>query len=291
MIGNKAAAGLVLGGAVWFLLCLDRVNARSAEVVGTSRHTGIVHALGGASTGAKEERARLEEARLSHVRHVLDKRLGSVISGSRSRQFERWASKGGDLKVISMHGVDGAELDFVKGDDTISVASSDGLYPDDAINLELVPVEGMPSLYPGKPVHGIEDSGVSVFDLFFRSIRLGFNFAPVASTAWLAMLSTTFREKVWFKWVATCLSISGPAFIKWGKFLCLLRRTSSCQMCHNVQNGLSSCTLGTDVPNTFMFYQVNGHPQDQICSRTRYANLSLSYTTMHQAILGNIPRK
>jgi hypothetical protein len=135
-----------------------------------------------------------------------------------------------------MHGVDGAELDFVK---TVSVTSSDGLYPDDSINLELVPVEGLPSLYPGKPVHTIDDGGVSVFDLFFRSIRLGFNFAPVASTAWLAMLSATFREKVWYKWVATCLSISGPAFIKWGEFL-RVRLYVGYPVIH--------------VPNVFIFY-------------------------------------
>eukprot|EP00545_Synedropsis_sp_CCMP1620_P011257 CAMPEP_0119022386 /NCGR_PEP_ID=MMETSP1176-20130426/27890_1 /TAXON_ID=265551 /ORGANISM="Synedropsis recta cf, Strain CCMP1620" /LENGTH=668 /DNA_ID=CAMNT_0006977229 /DNA_START=188 /DNA_END=2194 /DNA_ORIENTATION=+ len=206
--------------------------ASSSDFVGRPT-TSLVRIIGGASLNSNsnsvENQAQAEEARVSHVRDILSKRLGSVLSGRRARQFEKWASKRGDLKVISMHGVDEAELDFNTSDD--AVVSSDGIFPDDSINLALVPLQHMPSLYPGKAAHTMGEATISGVNLFFRSIRLGFNFVPVASTAWLAFLSTTFREKIWFKWVATCLSLSGPAFIKWGQWASTRSDMFSEQLC------------------------------------------------------------
>ena len=167
-----------------------------------------------------EEKRALEEAKLSHIRQILTARLHSVLSGTRARDFEKWVSRQGDLKVVSMHGVDEVELHANFDDHLEVVPSSNGLFPDDAINLALVPIPELPSQYQGRPFH-LEEGGISVIDLVLRSIRLGFNFAPVASTAWLALVSSNFREKVWFSWVASCLAASGPAFIKWGESVVL----------------------------------------------------------------------
>lgn len=251
MIGKNAKV-ISIGNAVWLLLCLANLVESSSDfdLFGTCNRVGspisdgntdsqtsvsrkasacgstsaTVCVIGGATTASaltsnyNQDQGPVIEARVSHVRHILSKRLGSVLSGGRAKQFEKWASKQGDLKVISMHGVDESELDFDKINETdAAIVSSDGIFPDNAINLALVPVQDMPSLYTGTPAHTMDEGAVSHLNLFFRSIRLGFNFAPVASTAWLAFLSTTFREKLWYNWVASCLSLSGPAFIKWGE--------------------------------------------------------------------------
>ncbi|KAI2500225.1 kinase [Fragilaria crotonensis] len=194
-------------------MCVVRCRALPPEVVGTSISCNSVVAE---YDGNKEKRG-LEEAKVSHVRHILIARLHSVLSGARARDFGKWASKQGDLKVVSMHGVDEEELDSNFGDHLEVVPSSNGLFPDDAINLALVPIPELPSQYQGMPFH-LEEGGISVINLIFRSIRLGFNFAPVASTAMIALVSPYFREKVWFSWVASCLAASGPAFIKWGQW-------------------------------------------------------------------------
>lgn len=169
---------------------------------------------------------QLQNARVHHVRQILVKRLDAVCSGERSRQFEKWVKKKGDLQIISMHGVDVAELDFTNKTAVEVSLEVEQLFPEDERDLSLVPVADFPNQYPGKPLHLLEERPASVLDLVFRSIRLGFNFAPVTSTAWLAFISSTFREKVWFQWVASCLAASGPAFIKWGEF-----DTSFCDHC------------------------------------------------------------
>jgi hypothetical protein len=204
-------------GAVCWLLCVVHCHALPPAVIGTiSGCNGVV-----AECDGNEEKRGLEEAKVAHVRQILIARLHSVLSGGRARDFGKWASKQGDVKVVSMHGVDEEELDQYFGDHLEVVPSSNGLFPDDAINLALVPIPELPSLYQGMPVH-LEEGGISVINLICRSIRLGFNFAPVVSTSMIALVSPYFREKVWFSWVASCLAASGPAFIKWGESIVLL---------------------------------------------------------------------
>ena len=210
---------LAMISALVLLFCLTHGFAASADAICV---TPDIVGVTGETEGdeEQEQQRRLEVAKVSHIRHILSERLRWVSSGRRARDFEKWASKQGDLKVISMHGVDEADLDFFLGNASGAVNSSNGLFADDAINLALVPVRELPSQYQGKPFH-LEDGQISVVNLFFRSIRLGFNFAPVASTAWLALVSSTFREKIWFSWIASCLAASGPAFIKWGTYYAL----------------------------------------------------------------------
>ena len=73
-------------------------------------------------------------------------------------------------------------------------------------------------MYPGERIHLIDDRTPSLPRLLTRFVILSVKFAPLTTTMWLAMLSSKFREKVWYKWVSTCLSSSGPAFIKWGQW-------------------------------------------------------------------------
>lgn len=262
----------------WLLVCLGRqgVAASASDNFGSGK---LLAAIGGHSNPEGHEHAHehaLHEARISHVRTTLNNRLHAVLAGSRTRQFEKWASKQGDLQVISMHGVDESKLDFDKDGDNGDgrVASSDGLFPDDAINLSIIGGVGVPELNQGNHVELPGEHGVSMLDLFLRSIRLSFHFTPVVSTSWLAFLSSTFRTKVWFKWVATCLASSGPAFIKWGEHIyvnCHRRFFSfSCANVHRQDNG----------------------PQPALtCFRSRCVLLCLNCTTMPQAIHGSTRRR
>ncbi len=88
----------------------------------------------------------------------------------------------------------------------------------DMRDLSLVPILGIPSMYPGDPIHLIDDRPPSYLALLLRFITLSIKFSPVTSTAWLALLSQKFRENTWFKWLSSCLAASGPAWIKWGQW-------------------------------------------------------------------------
>ena len=165
----------------------------------------------------KEEMAQI---RIDHVLGVLVQRVEEVLSGKRARVFTEWASKQGDLKVLSTHGVD--EVDLSVTNTTSSSTSKPNrrrnrAFPEDPLDLDLVPVEEIPSQFPGKPQHLIDSKSANHLELFFRSIKLAINFAPVSTTAWLALFSSTFRSRIWYRWVTACLAASGPAFIKWGE--------------------------------------------------------------------------
>lgn len=92
-----------------------------------------------------------------------------------------------------------------------------GFFPEDITSLELILPDdcGCDDLHP---VVLDELPPPSLLRLSWRAVHLLWNFAPVLSTVWLALLSSKFREKFWFNWVAACLAKSGPAFIKWGQW-------------------------------------------------------------------------
>jgi len=171
--------------------------------------------VGGGIALTKVEVAALENARICHVRHVLNQRVELVLSGARQREFTKWAKKG-NVTIFSMHGSEELDLDFVAAETLI--ASDDMIFPDDKLNLDLVPVATLPSLYPGKQQHLMDRQAPSVVELLLRSLHLGLIFTPIISTSILALLFPSFRELFWYKWVANCLAASGPAFIKWGQW-------------------------------------------------------------------------
>ena len=196
------------------------------------------------SSDHKALRLTLEAERIEHVRGVLAARLEQVLNGKRATSFAKWADKQGDLKILSTHGVDEVDLSITNTTSsttttTATTTAADNknkkqqntLFPNNKLDLDLVPVESLPNLYPGKPQHLIDDRPPSFVELFFRSIKLGFNFAPVTMTTWLAVLSPSFREHIWYKWIASCLAASGPAFIKWGKYRTSMKREKENSCC------------------------------------------------------------
>jgi hypothetical protein len=152
------------------------------------------------------------DTKVFNVRHILIKRLHSVLSGARARQFDRWALKQTDLKVISMHGVKETDLEFVNKFSSVIETSHDNIFSDNIMNLGILSGPGAEYQLNEKSMKP------TILDLLFRSIKLTINFMPVTSTALLAFISSTFRDKIWFPWFASCIASSGPAFIKWGKY-------------------------------------------------------------------------
>ena len=192
-----------LKSLVCFLVCSKICLGSTADLIGISNSASRI----------LEASHETVDTKISNVRQILIKRLRSVLSGTRARQFDRWALKQPGLKVISMHGVNDADLEFVNNFSSVIESSSDNVFSDNMLNLGLSSGPGTESQF------NEESPNPTNFDLLFRSIRLTINFFPVTSTAWLAFISSTFRDKIWFPWFASCIASSGPAFIKWGTYV------------------------------------------------------------------------
>ena len=170
------------------------------------------------------EMLRLRKQRIRYVRHVLNERFHYVESGKRAKDFTKWIQEKGGATILSTHGldIDDAVLDVVSSADEAKPELLDlsdrTLFPEDKRDLNLVSIVGVPSMFPDLPIHLIDDRPPSFTRLVGRFLVLSVKFAPITTTMWLAFLSSKFREKVWYKWLSTCLSSSGPAFIKWGQW-------------------------------------------------------------------------
>jgi len=60
--------------------------------------------------------------------------------------------------------------------------------------------------------------GINSWDITFRAMYLVILFQPVIWTTPLAMLSSTFRDLIWFNLISIIISHSGAAFIKWAQW-------------------------------------------------------------------------
>jgi len=142
------------------------------------------------------------QAIIRETRHQLNARLHDVLSGKRARDFGKQQRLSSDV-----------DLAF-----TPPIISTHGRYPLVATN---------------HTKHVLQESVISVLQeieledalrepslliLAIRALRLSINFAPCTCTSGLALVSTTFRNKIWYKMLAKCLARSGPAFIKWGQW-------------------------------------------------------------------------
>jgi ABC1 atypical kinase-like domain len=58
----------------------------------------------------------------------------------------------------------------------------------------------------------------TTFQLGVRMGQLFINFAPIWSTMGIAMVSSTFRQQYWYKWITRSIGRSGAAWIKWGQW-------------------------------------------------------------------------
>jgi hypothetical protein len=191
-----------LKSLAFFLLCAKICIGSNADLIGISNSASRILVLSHKTVDTK----------ISNVRQILIQRVHSVLSGGRARQFDKWALKQPELKVISMHGVSEADLEFVNNFSSVMESSSDNVFSDNIMNL------GIPSVLGVESQINEESLNPTIIDLLFRSVRLTINFIPVTSTAWLAFISSTFRDKIWFPWFASCIASSGPAFIKWGTY-------------------------------------------------------------------------
>ena len=163
--------------------------------------------------------------RIDFVKYTLCDRLDYVLKGKRQADFHSWIQeRGGEAKVISMHGVD---VNFELGPDH-NVEIEMDIYPvskqrktdpflPDRMNLDLANLTMANSFYGGN-FQEWDKTPPSPLQLTLRAIQLAFHFAPVVSTTCLAFFSRKFRQEIWYKWIASCLASSGAAFIKWGQW-------------------------------------------------------------------------
>ena len=172
-------------------------------------------------------------ARANFVKFILHSRLEYVKRGKRARDFVRWVRQHrGDASPI---------LNDMDEDDPDSNAlahaiTNEAVPPEleaaairrlrhdpfaaDRMNLDLVLTSQNPQdcFDAGQLPSNEGNQPPSYFQLCCRALRLGLHFAPVWSTAGLALVSREFRERVWYKWLATAIGSSGAAWIKWGQW-------------------------------------------------------------------------
>ena len=197
------------------LLCIESTHASS------TRGSSAVSGQGLVPFPSEEDKHN----RIHYVRSLLCDRLDYVLKGKRMSDFHSWVQEqGGEPKVFSMHGIDvnfemdeltNMELDISIVPIANKVKSQDPFLPD-RLNLNLGNTT-QPLFYPAL-TSSTDNQSPTVLQLALRAIMLSIHFAPVLSTAGLALCSSKFRCRVWYNWVAHCLAHSGAAFIKWGQW-------------------------------------------------------------------------
>ena len=166
-----------------------------------------------------------KQARIGFVRKALCDRLAYVKGGKRTPDFAAWVQeRGGEANVLSMHGVDvNFEMDELQNLDLqveiVPVSKKktkiDPFLPD-RLNLKFA--DGSKVKFNPSNAKENDDKPATALQLSLRAAKLTMHFAPVTTTAWLAVLSSKFRKKIWYRWVSACLASGGAAFIKWGQW-------------------------------------------------------------------------
>lgn len=166
--------------------------------------------------------------RSNFVKYILYRRMEYVKTGNRMRDFEKWVkNRNIESTIVSLHGMEASSINFSDSNPVVPLeeeAKAIALlekdpFSEDRMNLDIVLTSQAPEdcfqtsndeFAPYKPP--------TLLQLWWRSMQLGIHFAPVWSTAGLAYISTTFREKYWYKWMAKSIGNSGAAWIKWGQW-------------------------------------------------------------------------
>jgi hypothetical protein len=177
-----------------------------------------------------------------YVYHVLTQRMAQVQNGERSKSFARYyrktiAAAAGEKessKIISTHGRNNVdqvvkfEGPSVMLGNELSRTCREMYFPQDGYSLDLVFTPEIYNVASKAIQERIESESKDDHDqyssqlmfvpkLFFRAAQLAFNFSPVALTCGIAVVSQSFRDRVWYHMLGSCLAKCGPAFIKWGK--------------------------------------------------------------------------
>jgi hypothetical protein len=187
--------------------------------------SGITIISGSASSKNLVKVPSLEEkkARIEYVGNSLCDRIDYVTKGKRKSDIHQWVEEqGGEAKIFSMHGVDvNFEMDELQNMELevnivpISKQNKNDPFLPDRMNLNL---SNSTQMVFNQEMIKENDKPPTALQLSLRAIELSLHFAPVLTTAWLAVLSNKFRCGIWYRWVASCLASSGAAFIKWGQW-------------------------------------------------------------------------
>ena len=216
---------------LWLVVSLGwvfpTITASSTYASAAAANLPVVYQKKGGSDDASAARA-------AYVRTVLTQRLHHVSCGRRMRDIVHWIEKhnAGQAAIFSTHGnadgvishMDLAILEELHHSEQVEsveeMISSKDPFSKNRMHLGLVsPPDAPPNQYPGPARHGLDERNKPhAGQLFLRALRLGFHFAPVMSTVGLAAVSSTFRQAIWYKWMASCIGKSGAAWIKWGQW-------------------------------------------------------------------------
>jgi ABC1 atypical kinase-like domain len=191
--------------------------------------------------------AAADLARANYVKLVLSQRLDYVAAGKRTKDIAQWMKQNKGLSSSTMYSMhettnhpesNGSHepsnhAHSINGDAVVALSTSESKlltqlrrdpFPLDRLNLDIDPL-------PQSNENGSDNSTLvmqnassdttkppSILQLGIRLIQLSIHFAPVWSTVGLAVLFKSFREQVWYRWLATSIGSCGPAWIKWGQW-------------------------------------------------------------------------
>ena len=261
-LGRICILGAVLVSSIsWCAAAADRNPLRSLPVVKWSPPSSSTSMVLHRHSGKELD----TQAIIRETRHQLNARLHDVLSGKRARDFGKQQRLSSDVDlaftppIISTHG----RYPLVANNHTKHVLQKSVISVLQEIELEDALRE--PSL----------------LILAIRALRLSINFAPCTCSSGLALVSTTFRNKIWYKMLAKCLARSGPAFIKWGEISNILVSLFLLFILnHSSSNQIDLFLI------LYLYSQVNGPVHDKTCSQMNFAKSSLYCTHQPQPILG-----
>jgi len=163
------------------------------------------------------------------IRQGLRSELSDVLSGRRSRKFAKYygkistnrSKKRIDGAIVSTHGRNTLTLPEKRNgstaDDNVKKLNM-VVYKDKEKQIISMKPNNGELVEPLEMFHSAVVSSPSSFGLAIRAMKLTFYFAPATATSGLAIISSTFRRKIWYRMLRKCLARSGPAFIKWGQW-------------------------------------------------------------------------
>jgi ABC1 atypical kinase-like domain len=184
--------------------------------------------------------------RAKFIKLVLSHRLDYVASGKRTKDIAQWMKQNkGDpsSNMYFMHGTtnhqesngsqESNQANNRSGDAVVVVSTSESKllkqlrrypFPLDRMNLDIDSLSQSNgngndnSTHVARNAYSDATNPPSILQLGIRLVQLSIHFAPVWSTVGLAVVFKSFREQVWYRWLATSIGSCGPAWIKWGQW-------------------------------------------------------------------------
>ena len=195
------------------------------------------------------------DERSAYIRNILVRRRQHVLHGKRMKDIVTWMKEHQNddptESIISIHGLskksNNLDARNAGGNNITSTSSSmvvtdrprfmklpkrihkDDPFPIDRRNLNFDTNLSWSSTQPQNeaPVScfvditgeiSLDAQSPTIFQLGVRMVQLMVNFAPIWSTMGIAIVSSTFRQQYWYKWITRSIGKSGAAWIKWGQW-------------------------------------------------------------------------